>query len=75
MSLIATVRAQVERRLPGALTIYERSAPEVIPTGIAAIDHETGGIPKGALTQICGTSPEACPAPSSSSAVSIHLLD
>jgi recombination protein RecA len=53
MSLVATVRAQVERRLPGALTIYERSAPEVIPTGIAAIDHETGGIPKGALTQIC----------------------
>ncbi|MGB9121052.1 MAG: recombinase RecA, partial [Candidatus Angelobacter sp.] len=25
----------------------------MFPTGIAAIDRELGGIPKGALTQIC----------------------
>jgi recombination protein RecA len=53
MSSVAVIRAQVERRIPGALSVYERSAPEVFPTGIAAIDCETGGIPKGALTQMC----------------------
>src|SRR6478672_8968301 len=53
MSSFAVIRSQLERCIPGALTIYERSAPEVFPTGILAIDHETGGIPKGALTQIC----------------------
>jgi recombination protein RecA len=55
MSSIAFIRSQVERRIPGALTIYERSAPEVFSTGIPAIDRETGGIPKGALTQICAS--------------------
>ncbi len=53
MSCFAIIRSQVERRIPGALTIYERSTPEVFPTGIPAIDREAGGIPKGALTQIC----------------------
>jgi recombination protein RecA len=53
MSSVAIVRSQVERRIPGALTVYERSTPEVFPTGIAAIDCEAGGIPKGALTQLC----------------------
>lgn len=53
MSSIAIIRSQVESRIPGALTIYERQAPEVFPTGIAAIDRETGGIPKGGITQIC----------------------
>src|SRR5690348_16937274 len=53
MSSVAVIRSQVERRIPGALTIYERSAPEVFSTGIPAIDREMGGIPKGALTQIC----------------------
>src|SRR5579864_7765102 len=53
MSSIASIRSQVERHIPGALTIYECSAPEAFPTGILAIDQETGGVPKGALTQIC----------------------
>lgn len=53
MSSVAVIRAQVERRIPGALTVYERQTPEVFPTGIAAIDREIGGIPKGALTQVC----------------------
>lgn len=53
MPSIASIRSQVELRIPGALTIYERSAPEVFPAGIRAIDHGAGGIPKGALTQIC----------------------
>jgi len=55
MSSIASIRSQVERHIPGALTIYECSAPEAFPTGILAIDQETGGVPKGALTQICAS--------------------
>ena len=53
MSSVAIIRSQVERRIPGALTVYERQMPEVFLTGITAIDRETGGIPKGALTQVC----------------------
>jgi hypothetical protein len=53
MSSVAIIRSQVERRIPGALTIYERRTPEVFPTGIAVIDREAGGIPKGVLTQVC----------------------
>jgi hypothetical protein len=53
MSSIAVIRSLVERRLPSALTVYERQTPEVFLTGIAAIDRENGGIPKGALTQLC----------------------
>jgi RecA/RadA recombinase len=53
MSSIAIIRSQVECRIPGALTIYERSEPEVFSAGIPALDGKTGGIPKGALTQVC----------------------
>lgn len=53
MASLAVIRAQVESRLPGALTVYERSAPEVFPTGIVALDRQISGIPQGALTQIC----------------------
>lgn len=53
MPSITEIRAQIERQIPGALSVLKRSAPEVFPTGIAAIDRELGGIPKGALTQIC----------------------
>jgi hypothetical protein len=53
MSSVAVIRSQVERRIPGALTIYERRLPEIFQTGIAAIDSEAGGVPKGALTQVC----------------------
>src|SRR6478672_7396953 len=53
MSSIAIIRSQVECRIPGALTVYERPEPEVFSAGIQALDGETGGIPKGALTQVC----------------------
>lgn len=53
MSSVAVIRSQVERRIPGALTIYERRAPEVFPTGLASVDRQIGGIPKGGLTQVC----------------------
>lgn len=53
MASLAVIRAQVESRLPGALTVYEPSAREVFPTGIVALDRQIGGIPQSALTQIC----------------------
>src|SRR5438270_13303456 len=53
MSSIPIIRSLVEHRIPGAPTIYDRPAPEVFPTGIPAIDCGMGGIPRGALTQIC----------------------
>ena len=53
MSSVAVIRSQVEHRIPGALTVYKRQTPEVFPTGIPSIDREAGGIPKGALTQMC----------------------
>jgi recombination protein RecA len=53
MSSIAIIRSLVERRIPSALTIYDRPAPEVFSTGLPAIDCETGVIPKRALTQMC----------------------
>jgi hypothetical protein len=52
MSSVAVIRSQVERRPPGALTVYERQAPEVFPTGLA-VDRQIGGIPKGSLTHVC----------------------
>jgi recombination protein RecA len=52
MASLAVIRAQVESRLPGSLTVYERAAPDVFPTGIAALDQQIRGIPQGALTQI-----------------------
>jgi recombination protein RecA len=54
MVSIATIRSQVESRLPSALSPYVTPEPEMFASGIEAIDHKTGGIPKGGLTQICG---------------------
>jgi recombination protein RecA len=53
MTSIAVIRAQVENKVPGALTSYQRIEGQRIPTGIASLDAATGGIPRGALTQIC----------------------
>lgn len=52
MASLAVIRAQVESRLPGALTVYERPTPEVFPTGIVELDEQIRGIPQSALTQI-----------------------
>jgi len=53
MASIALIRSQVESRLPGALSPYVVPEREMLATGIAAVDRKTGGIPKGALTQVC----------------------
>lgn len=56
MSAIAFIRSQVEHRIPGALTVYERRPLETFSTGIAAFDQESGGLPKSSLIQICAPS-------------------
>jgi recombination protein RecA len=48
------VEAVLEKRIPRALTPSERPVPEMISTGITAIDSLTGGVPLGCLTEICG---------------------
>ncbi|HXB20810.1 MAG TPA: hypothetical protein VNV88_05465 [Candidatus Solibacter sp.] len=54
----ATLRTQVEHRLrdrcPAAFGQQARPEMPVIPTGIPAIDARIGGIPSGAITEICG---------------------
>ena len=52
--LRSRVEAALENRIPRALTPPQRSAPELMPTGIAAVDALTGGVPLGCLTEICG---------------------
>ena len=54
----ATLRAQVEsslgERLSSTLLVREKAAPLTISTGVAALDALTGGLPRGALSEITG---------------------
>jgi recombination protein RecA len=54
----ANVRASVEQKLaakiPAALSPRARAKQEMFATGIAAIDEVAGGIPVGAVTELCG---------------------
>jgi hypothetical protein len=46
-----------DARLAGitpASRLAVRPAPEMVPSGIAAMDALTGGLPRGCLTEICG---------------------
>lgn len=58
VSRAAAVRIAVEQslaaRFPAALTPQLKPAPETIATGIAEVDALSGGIARGALTEICG---------------------
>jgi hypothetical protein len=69
MSSAATLRAQIEsslgERLSSTLLMRERSAPLTVSTGVAALDELTGGLPRGALSEIVG--------PSSSGRTSVML--
>jgi hypothetical protein len=40
--------------LTSASRLEIRPAPEMVSSGISAIDHLTGGLPRGCLTEICG---------------------
>jgi hypothetical protein len=48
------IEAALAQRLPGAFTLHDRTAPELAPSGLAALDDLTGGLPRGALTEIFG---------------------
>jgi recombination protein RecA len=52
---ILQLRAEIEARFDTPLEIRKRPETGLIPTGIAAMDELTsGGIPRGALSEICG---------------------
>ncbi|MFZ0792438.1 MAG: hypothetical protein WAM65_01630 [Candidatus Korobacteraceae bacterium] len=54
----STLRSRVElslgERLSSTLLLRERTAPLTVSTGIAALDALTGGLPRGALSEIAG---------------------
>jgi recombination protein RecA len=50
------VEAVLQNRIPRALTPPQRPLPQLISTGITAVDAITGGIPLGCLSEICGPS-------------------
>ena len=58
MASTATLRARLESALPerlsSALLLRERAAPLTVSTGVAALDALTGGLPRGALSEIAG---------------------
>ena len=58
MPSTATLRAQVEsalgERLSSTLLLREKAAPLTVSTGVAALDALTGGLPRGALSEITG---------------------
>ncbi len=54
----ATLRAHVEstlsEHLSSTLLLREKTSPLTVPTGVAALDTLTGGLPRGALSEITG---------------------
>src|SRR6266851_1994255 len=55
---LATLRSKLEFDLRGRVTApftyRDRNIGDVVPTGIPEIDSSVGGLPRGALTEICG---------------------
>jgi hypothetical protein len=58
MASVAALRARLESSLPerlfSTLLLRERIAPLTVSTGVAALDELTGGLPRGALSEIAG---------------------
>ena len=50
----AALRKQLESVAGGPLALTPRPEPELLPTGIGEVDARAGGLPRGALTEICG---------------------
>lgn len=60
MSAAAAIRLQVEtslaKRVPAALTLKIKQAPELFSTGIGDVDTMLGGgIPRGSISEVAGT--------------------
>src|SRR5579863_8757666 len=52
--LRARLEASLGEQFSSSLLLRERAAPLTVPFGIAALDELTGGLPRGALTEIAG---------------------
>ena len=52
--LRARIESSLSEQLASTLMLRERAAPLTVPFGIAALDQLTGGLPRGALTEIAG---------------------
>src|ERR1700687_860243 len=57
-SSLATLRSKIEADLRGRVAFpfayRDRNAFELVSTGIAEMDALVGGLPRGAMTEICG---------------------
>ena len=58
MTSVTALRVRLESSLPerlsSTLLLRERAAPLTVSTGVAALDALTGGLPRGALSEIAG---------------------
>jgi recombination protein RecA len=56
---LATLRSKIEfdlrGRVPAPFTYRDRNVFELVSWGIPEIDARVGGLPRGALTEVCGT--------------------
>src|SRR2546421_11685947 len=52
--LRARLESALAERIPSPFTDLDRRVFESVPTGIAALDALTGGLPRGAITEIFG---------------------
>jgi hypothetical protein len=50
----AEIESNIAGRFGDAFRLHEKAAPETLSTGIAEVDQLTGGIPRGAITEIFG---------------------
>jgi hypothetical protein len=50
----ARLESALRERIPSPFTDLDRRVLESVPTGIAALDALTGGLPRGAITEIFG---------------------
>ena len=50
----AEIEANIATRFGDAFRIHDKAAPETVSTGIAEVDALTGGLPRGAITEIFG---------------------
>ncbi len=53
--LRAHIASSLGEHLASTLLLRERAAPLTVPFGITALDELTGGLPRGALTEIVGS--------------------
>jgi hypothetical protein len=53
MPSIPNLKTQIQEAVPGILQTFQAPVLETFATGVDILDSNTGGIPKGALTQLC----------------------